>query len=262
MEFSGRHVLITGGGRGIGSALADRFAKEGPSGITIVDVTGADETATRVGGFSIHADVSTESEVQRVIAEATEHFGPIDLYFSNAGVARPIGGVDVADEGWQQHWDTHVMSHVWATRALLPGMISRGSGYLVNTASSAGLLMSPGAAPYTVSKHAALALAESFAVMYSDTGIRFSCLCPGLVETPLMSDVDNEAAGRAVRMASQSMDATTVADITVRGLIEERFLILPHAAETIGAARLRATEPETYLGVMQDFWHAAQNRSS
>ncbi|MBP2326321.1 NAD(P)-dependent dehydrogenase (short-subunit alcohol dehydrogenase family) [Kibdelosporangium banguiense] len=261
MDLSGRHILITGGGSGIGAALADRFAKENPRGITVVDLVGADETAARVGGLALDADVSKESEVVRVIAEATRHYGPVDVYFSNAGIPRPLGGAEVSDDGWQRHWDTHVMSHVWATRALLPGMISRGSGYLVNTASAAGLLMSPGASPYTVTKHAAVALAESFAVMYSHTGIRFSCLCPGLVETPLVSDVDNEATGRAIRMTSQPMDPATVADIAVRGLIEERFLIMTHGKETSSAAQLRASDPETYVSAMQDLWRTAQASS-
>lgn len=259
MDFSGQHLLITGGGSGIGAALADRFAKENPRGLTIVDRAGATATAARVGGLPITADMTRPAEIRRVIDEAEDHFGPIDLYFSNAGIGRPVGGAEVDDEGWQRQWDTHVMAHVWAVRELLPRMAARGSGYFVNTASAAGLLMTPGAVPYTVTKHAAIALAESFAVMYCHTGVRFSCLCPGLVETPLMFDVDDEAVGRVVRLGSQSMQPDIVADITVRALMEEQFLILPHFDETMGATELRATDPETYLGVMQDLWHAAKN---
>lgn len=262
MEFGGRHVLITGGGSGIGAALAERFAKECPRGITVVDIdcASAQETAFRVDGLAIEADVSRESEILRLIAEAEQRFGEIDVYFSNAGIPRPIGGLEVTDEGWQQQWNVHVMSHIWAMRALLPAMIKRGEGYLVNTASGAGLIMTPGAAPYTVTKHAALALAESYAVMYSHTGVRFSCLCPGLVETPLMLAVDDDPVGRAVRMGldNHAMAPVDVADIAVRGLIEERFLIQTHPDDIIPAARLRAVEAEVYLEAMQDLWNAAQ----
>ncbi|CAM3887970.1 SDR family oxidoreductase [Kibdelosporangium persicum] len=262
MEFGGRHVLITGAASGIGAALADRFAKEGPRGITVVDkdFSGVRETASRVDGLAIEADVGRESEIRRVIAEAEHRSGPIDLFFSNAGVPLPVGGVDVPDDGWQSLWNVHVMAHIWAMRALLPAMIERGEGYLVNTASAAGLVMTPGAAPYTVTKHAALALAESYAVMYSHTGVRFSCLCPGLVETPLMETVDDDPVGRAVRMGmgEHGLDPTVVADIAVRGLIEERFLIQTHPDAIVPAARLRAVEPEVYLEAMQELWFAAQ----
>jgi NAD(P)-dependent dehydrogenase (short-subunit alcohol dehydrogenase family) len=258
MDFSGQHILITGAGRGIGAALADRFTKESPRGLTIVDREGAAGTAARVGGLAITADISRPDEVRRVVAEAEAQYGPIDVYFSNAGIGRPIGGAEVSDDGWQQQWNTHVMSHVWAVRELLPAMVTRGSGYFVNTASAAGLLMTPGAVPYTVTQHAAVALAESLAVMYCETGVRFSCLCPGLVETSLMFDVDDDPVGRAVRMGSQALDVFAVADMTIRALIEEQFLILPHGSETSGAARLRAGEPDTYLGVMQDLWLAAK----
>jgi NAD(P)-dependent dehydrogenase (short-subunit alcohol dehydrogenase family) len=259
MEFNGRHVLVTGGGSGIGAALVDRFARENPRGIAVVDNDGerARDVACRVGGLSIRADVGHESEILRMITEAENHFGPIDCFVSNAGLVRPIGGPEIGDAGWQRHWDVHVMSHVWATRALLPDMLERNEGYLVNTASAAGLLMSPGAVAYTATKHAAVGLAESFAVMYGHTGVRFSCICPALVDTPLVSDVDGEAAGRAVRIASRSLDPTTVADIVLRGLQQEQFMILTHPEETAAAAKLRAVDPDGYLTAMPDLLPAA-----
>ncbi|ALG11007.1 SDR family oxidoreductase [Kibdelosporangium phytohabitans] len=263
MDFGGRHVLITGAASGIGAALADRFAKEGPRGITVVDkdIDAVRVTASRVDGLAVQADVGGEPEIRRLIAAAEHEFGPVDVYFSNAGMPLPVGGVEVGDDGWHQQWNVHVMSHVWAMRALLPAMIDRGEGYLVNTASAAGLIMSPGAAPYTVTKHAALGLAESYAVMYSHTGVRFSCLCPGLVETPMMSEVDEGPVGRAVRMglADRALDPCEVADIAVRGMQEERFLLHTHPVEITMAARLRAVEPEIYLGAMQELWTAAQH---
>jgi NAD(P)-dependent dehydrogenase (short-subunit alcohol dehydrogenase family) len=259
MDFQGRHVLVTGGGSGIGAALVERFARENPRGIVVVDNDSqrAREVAYRVGGLPIRADVGHESEILRVIAEAETQFGPIDAFVSNAGLVRPIGGPEIGDAGWQRHWDVHVMSHVWVTRALLPDMLERNEGYLINTASAAGLLMSPGAVAYTATKHAAVGLAESFAVMYGHTGVRFSCICPALVDTPLVSDVDGEAAGRAVRIASRSLSAATVADIVLRGLQEEQFMILTHPEETSAAAKLRAVDPDGFIAAMQDLWHAA-----
>jgi NAD(P)-dependent dehydrogenase (short-subunit alcohol dehydrogenase family) len=259
MEFSGRHVLVTGGGSGIGAALVKRFARENPRGIVVVDNDGerARDVACHVGGLAIRADVGYESEILRVIAEAENHFGPVDTFVSNAGLVRPIGGPEIGDAGWQRHWDVHVMAHVWATRALLPDMLERNEGYLVNTASAAGLLMSPGAVAYTATKHAAVGLAESFAVMYGHTGVRFSCICPALVDTPLVSDVDHEAAGRAVRIASRALDAERVADIVVQGLRREQFMILTHPEETSAATKLRAVDPDGFIAAMQDLWHAA-----
>nr|WP_042182120.1 SDR family oxidoreductase [Kibdelosporangium sp. MJ126-NF4] len=262
MEFGGTHVLITGAASGIGAALAERFAKEAPRALTLVDkdAPGLTETASRVQGHPIQADISEEPEILRLITEAEEESGPVDVYISNAGIPLPTGGVEVTNEGWQRQWNVHVMSHVWAMRTLLPAMIDRGGGYLVNTASGASLIMTPGAAPYTVTQHAALALAESYAVMYSHTGVRFACLCPGLVETPLMREVDDDPVGRAVRMglADRALSPAEVADIAIHGLTEERFLIHTHPEDITPAARLRATEPEVYLWAMQELWTTAQ----
>jgi NAD(P)-dependent dehydrogenase (short-subunit alcohol dehydrogenase family) len=127
--------------------------------------------ADKVGGLALTADLSRESEVLRVIAQTEAHYGPIGLFCSNAGVGPPTGGVEVPDDGWQTHWNIHVMAHVWAARALAPAMARRGEGYLLSTASAAGLLMAPGAVPYTVTKQAALALAESLAVLYHGNGV-------------------------------------------------------------------------------------------
>jgi len=149
------------------------------------------------------------------------------------------------------------MSHVWATRALLPDMLERNEGYLVNTASAAGLLLSPGAVAYTATKHAAVAVAESFAVMYGHTGVRFSCICPALVDTPMVADVAEEAAGRAARIASRELDVASAAEIVVTALRDERFLILTHPDETTAAMRLRATDPDGFVASMRDLWCAA-----
>jgi NAD(P)-dependent dehydrogenase (short-subunit alcohol dehydrogenase family) len=259
MELTGRHVVVTGGGSGIGAAMVERIAAENPRGIVVADIDAenAREVALRTGAVAIQADVGHESEIQRIIARAEERYGPIDVFISNAGLARPLGGPEIGDAGWQRLWEVHVMAHVWAARALLPAMIERGDGYLVNTASAAGLLMSPGAIPYSVTKHAAVSLAESLAVLYGRTGVRFSCICPALVNTPLMFDVDDESAGRAVRIGSMALEAEDVAEIAVRGIINEHFLILTHPDETTAASRLRAVDPDGFVATMQDIWLAA-----
>ena len=201
MELENQTIVVTGGGSGIGRAMVERFALEHPHGIAVVDRNGAaaDAVAARVGGLAVPADLASEAEVVRVIGTVEARFGPIDLFCSNAGIARPVGGLDVPDEDWYRHWNIHVMAHLWAARALVPAMLERGAGYLLNTASRAGLLMLAGAVPYTVTKHASLALAESLAVLYRGTGVRFSCLCPGVVETPLVSGVDDDPVGRVLR---------------------------------------------------------------
>jgi NAD(P)-dependent dehydrogenase (short-subunit alcohol dehydrogenase family) len=257
MELENQTIVVTGGGGGIGRAMVERFAKERPRGIAVVDQNGeaAIASAERVGGLAIVADLTRESEVRRAISEAEAEFGPVDLFCSNAGFVPPVGGFDVPDEGWLRHWNVHVMAHVWAARALVPAMVARGHGYLLNTASAAGLLMSPGAVPYTVTKHAALALAESLAVLYRGSGVRFSCLCPALVETPLVSEVDDDAVGRAVRAAGAALEPATVADIVVEGLRKEDFLILTHPENRDGAI-LRATDPDAYLDAMSGLWSA------
>ncbi|MEV4316866.1 SDR family oxidoreductase [Actinocrispum sp. NPDC049592] len=259
MDFDGRLIVITGGGSGIGAALARRFAGENPRGVVIADKNLADAkaVAAEVQGMAVQADVGYETEILRVIAQAESMYGPVDVWISNAGTVHPQGGPEIGDMGWQRQWDMHVMSHVWAARALLPAMLDREDGYLVNVASCAGLLTSPGAMPYTVTKHAAVALAESLAVVHANTGVRFSCVCPGVVDTPLMSNGDQTAAKRAARIASRMIPAWQAADTIVRDLEAERFLILTHPDETSAAARLRATDPDGYIASVQDVWHAA-----
>ena len=258
VELQDRIIVVTGGGSGIGRAMVERFARNNPRGIAVVDRHGeaARTVADTVDGLAITADLSRESEVLRVITQTQAQYGPIDLFCSNAGVGPPLGGVEVPDDGWQTHWNIHVMAHVWAARALVPAMARRGGGYLLSTASAAGLAMAPGAVPYTVTKHAALALAESLAVLYHSKGVRFSCLCPALVETPLVAG-EGDAVGRAVRAASPGLDPATVADIVVEGLRQERFLIMTHP-ETVEAAVLRATDAAAYLEAMSGLWSAVE----
>ena len=232
MELEGRHAVITGAAGGIGSALARRFAEDGAT-VTLADrdLAGAQAVAEEAGGAAIEVDVADPESIGTLVAGATEANGPIDLFWSNAGIAGPMGGPDVTDSDWQQIWEINLMSHVWATRAVLPEMLERGEGYLVSTASAAGLTTQVSAAPYSVTKHAAVAFAEWLAITYGDRGIRVSCLCPMGVNTNMLNagaGDDGVTAGDVVRAAGMVVEPEQVADDVVAALREERFLVLPH----------------------------------
>jgi NAD(P)-dependent dehydrogenase (short-subunit alcohol dehydrogenase family) len=177
-------------------------------------------------GLGVECDVRSEAAITDLVAAATTD-GPIDLFCSNAGIALG-GGPEAPDADWTASWEVHVMSHVYAARAVLPAMLARGEGYLLNTASAAGLLTNIGAAPYAVTKHAAVALAEWLAITYGDAGIKVSCLCPQGVNTPLLTSGLDAKAGAAVLASGEVLEPADVADAVVAGLAAERFLILPH----------------------------------
>ena len=236
MKLTDKVVVITGGGNGIGAALARRFAAEGAAGVLVADrdADAAEAVATqvRVAGtraLGLTVDVTDEAQVREMVDAAQREFGPIDLLCSNAGVATGEG-IDAPDAVFDLAWRVNVLSHVYAARAVVPGMLERGSGYLLNTCSAAGLLIAPGDAPYTLSKNAAVAFAEYLAVTYGDQGIKVSALCPQGVRTALLQDgLDaGSAAARAVAAAGELLTVEQVADSVVEGLAAERFLILPH----------------------------------
>jgi NAD(P)-dependent dehydrogenase (short-subunit alcohol dehydrogenase family) len=204
--------------------MAVRFAAEGAT-VTVADIRlgPAQETAEMMGGLPFECDVRSEASIQALVNAA----GHIDLFCSNAGVALG-GGPEAPDADWTTSWDVHVMSHVYAARAVLPQMLDRRDGYLLNTASAAGLLTNIGAAPYAVTKHAAVAFAEWMAITYGDEGIKVSCLCPQGVNTPLLTTGLSESAGKAVLASGNVIEPKDVADSVVAGLAAERFLILPH----------------------------------
>ena len=233
MELRDKVVIVTGGGSGIGAALSRRFVAEGVRGVAVADVDGgrAGAVAGELGdrAMAVTTDVSVEPDVVRLVEQTTEHWGPVDLFCSNAGIAVG-GGVDAPDDQWQRIWEVNLMAHVYAARAVLPSMLARGEGYLLNTASAAGLLTNLGAAPYTVTKHAAVALAEWLAITHGDAGIKVSCLCPQGVRTPmLLGGLDSGDIGGEVVVASGNMvEPEDVAEAVVQGLRDESFLILPH----------------------------------
>ena len=228
MDLSDAATLITGGGSGIGAAMARRFAADGAR-IVIADMNAdaAAEVAGEVGGTALTVDVGSAAANARMIAEAEDAVGPIDLLVLNAGVG--VGGdVDATDEIWDLAWRVNVMAHVWAVRAWLPGVLERGSGYVLHTVSAAGLLTNIGAAPYSVSKHAVQALAEWLAVTHGEKGLKVSTLNPMFVETPLLEDLRDVPGGKGLA-AMGVKQPSEVADVVAEAIAEERFLILPHA---------------------------------
>jgi NAD(P)-dependent dehydrogenase (short-subunit alcohol dehydrogenase family) len=260
VELAGKVVVVTGAGSGIGRALAVRFAAEGAAGVVVADLEGdrVERTVALIaeaGGTALpyRCDVSVEAEVQALVAAAVEAYGPVDLFCSNAGIAIG-GGVEAPDADWQRIWEVNLMAHVYAARAVLPAMIDRGDGYLLSTASAAGLLTNLGAAPYAVTKHAAVALAEWLAVTHGDQGIKVSCLCPQGVATRMLLGDDaedvvdgapfaggDEAGQSSVLAAGDVLTPAQVADVVVAGLADERFLILPHPEVATTGGRRRRT---------------------
>ena len=225
MELADKVVVVTGGASGIGRALCRRFAADGARGVVVADRNGegAEAVAAEVGGLAVRADVGREADVAALVARAEEAYGPIDLFCSNAAIANGAGPLDTPLEVWQQQWDANVMAHVHAVRAVLPGMLARGQGYLLHTASMAGILTSQGNLPYAVTKHAVVGLAEWLSVTYGHRGIRVSCLCPLGVNTPMLGGTDTSFS-RAV--AGPVKEPEEVADIVAEAIGEERFLIL------------------------------------
>lgn len=253
MDIAGKVVVVTGAARGIGFALAERFVAEGAAGVTVCDLDPADchAAAQRLGPTALDAaaDVSDPAQIAAVVARTEERFGPIDLLVSNAGIGTGMG-IDAPAEVWQRIWDVNVMAHVHAANAVLPSMLERGHGYLLNTASAAGLLSNIGDAPYTATKHAAVGLAEWLSITYGDRGIKVSCLCPQGVDTDLLRS-GLAPGGAAQTVAAQGViSPEAVADAVVAGLADERFLILPHP-EVHGYLERKVADHDRWLAGMR-----------
>ena len=229
MKVRDKVVVVTGGASGIGRALCERFHAEGAKGIAVVDWNGegAETVARGIGGMAFKADVSNEADIVRVVRETEARFGPIDLFCSNAGIgdmdADFNNAASASNELWMRQWGIHVMAHVYAARALLPGMIARGEGYFLNTVSAAGLLSQIGSAVYSTTKHAALGFAESLAITHRDHGIKVSVFCPQVIETAM-----TRGANLGPVSADGVLTAEQAADSVVEGLARETFLILSH----------------------------------
>ena len=258
MELRDRVVIVTGGASGIGRSLCLAFAREGAKGVVVADLDtkGASEVVAEIeaaGGkaTAVRCDVGVEDDVVALVRTAEEAYGPVDVFCANAGILVG-GGIEAADELWDRAWQVNVKSHLYAARAVIPGMVERGSGQLVHTASAAGLLMQLGAAPYSVTKHAIVSLAEWLSVTYHDRGVRVSCLCPQAVATnlgatsravlegrePDSSGTRPTAAPGGALAGNQQLRGTAASDgvvspddcaaLVLEAIVEERFLVLPH----------------------------------
>lgn len=257
--LAGEVVVVTGGGSGIGAALATRAAADGARAVAVVD---RDEVAARrvadLIGETARAhrcDVADPEDVAAVLDAVAQTSGPVDAVFSNAGITTGLGvlgGEGDALAAWNDSWSVNVMAHVHLARAVLPGMVERGHGRFVVTASAAGLLMAPGDAPYTVTKHAAVAFAEYLSVHYGSVGVQVAALCPMGVATPLLMDplAAGDPAAAAVAASGPIIDAELVAEATVAALAEGRFLVLPHP-EVARFWAGKAADPDRWLAGMR-----------
>jgi NAD(P)-dependent dehydrogenase (short-subunit alcohol dehydrogenase family) len=258
MDLSGRVAVVTGGASGIGRALARRLAAEGARWVVVADVdgAGAEAVAAELGDLAsgVACDVTSETEVDRLIEHAEQSFGPIDVFFANAGIGTG-SGLDAPDELWERSWAVNVNAHVLAARRLVPAWLERGEGYFVSTASAAGLLSQIGDAPYSVTKHAAVAFSEWLSLTYGDRGLRVSCLCPMGVNTAMLNaglDMeDSQGLGaRVVAATGRVLEPEDVAGEVVRAIQDERFLILPHP-EVGEFLRRKGDDPERWLAGMR-----------
>ena len=250
MQLRDRHVIVTGAAGGIGSALARRFHADGAR-VVLTDIDGADSVSADLpGSLSIAADQTSEAAIVRMIDDAEAAFGPIDLYFANAGVA--VGTDPMDDESnWELSFAVNIHAHRWAARRLLPGWLARGEGYFCSTASAAGLVAQIGSAPYSVTKHAAVAFAEWLSITYGNHGLRVSCLCPQGVNTNMVRRAEElGGGGHVVRAVGTILEPDDVADVVVEAIADERLLILPHP-EVAKYMALKGSEHERWLAGMR-----------
>ena len=245
MELRDRVAIITGGGGGIGSATARNWLAAGARHVVVADYNAeaAESVADELGCEGVGLDVTDEAAVSALVERTLDEHGPIDVFFSNAG-AGAEGGVEAPNDAWQSQWELHVMSHVYAARAVLPSMLARGEGYLVHTASAAGLLAAMGSAPYSVTKAACIKLAEMEAISHGDDGIRVSVLCPQGVNTAMAPRRLGDGGTDGI------VEPEFVAQVITEAMAEERFLILSHPEAQTYVER-KAADPDRWLRGMR-----------
>ena len=259
MELSGKHTVVTGAANGIGRAIAQRFHAQGAR-VVLADLELeplrllADEFNSRrpSSAHFVSTDVGSEAANASLVAAAKDVFGPIDLFFANAGIG---GGTDLSttEESWNNAFNVNVHAHRWAAKYLLPDWLERGDGYFCSTASAAGLLSQIGSAPYSLTKHAAVAFAEWLSITYGNRGLKVSCLCPQGVNTNMLrgADAANDGPeGNVVRVAGAVLEPEQVDEVVVRVIEAETFFILPHP-EVAGYMAKKATEHERWLAGMR-----------
>lgn len=227
MKIKDKIAFVTGGANGIGKALCERFAADGAERVFVADIDfeNAERVAESIGGKAFRLDVADEENCRQVVTEILDEAGRIDFIASNAGIGGDEGSLEVSNESWRNIYEINVLSHIFLARAAFPAMIENGGGGFLITASAAGLLSHPTAVPYVVTKHAAVALAESFAIEFGEKGIYVSCLCPQGVRTRL---IEGEGDNPNAFLLPDSISAEECADAVVEALGKETFLILPH----------------------------------
>jgi NAD(P)-dependent dehydrogenase (short-subunit alcohol dehydrogenase family) len=264
MKVAGKVAIVTGGGAGIGAAVAEELAAHGARVVVAdLDAAAAQAVADKVNAaapsaaVAAGADVSGTEAIRGLIALAEQEFGPVDMYFANAGIVGVVG-LEASETDWDRSIDVNLRAHVRAAQLLVPGWVERGEGYFVSTASAAGLLTQIGSATYSVTKHAAVGFAEWLAIGYGDQGVRVSCLCPMGVNTELLyagektGDPLGIVATRAVTSSGQVLEPAEVARDVLTAIDEERFLILPHAA-VLDMFRQKAADYERWLRGMRRY---------
>lgn len=246
MKLENKVAVVTGGASGIGRALARRFHAEGAKAVVVADVQEAAlrAVAEEVNGRAWVCDVTQEADIQNLVARTEAEVGPIDVFCSNAGILRP-GGEEAPDADWHLSWNVHVMAHVYAARAVAPRMAARGSGYLVNTSSAAGLLTHVHHATYAVTKHAAVGFAEYLAIAYGDRGVRVSVLCPQAVRTALIAGKED-----GVSSVDGVLEPDILAQCVIDTMDKEEFLILPHP-EVLQYMQRKSADYDRWLAGMR-----------
>lgn len=255
MKLAGKVAVVTGGANGIGLATCRAFRAAGARGIVVADLDGdaAQRAADEIGGVAVRTDVSREEEVIALVARAREAYGRVDLFFSNAGMAAG-GGLETPNPQWDRAWQVNLMAHVFAARAVVPEMIERGEGYLLSTASAAGLL-SVSDPSYAVTKHGAVAFAEWLSIQYGDRGIKVSCFCPLGVRTRML--LGSADGGDRENLLKGSVEPEVAAQAIVEGIDAERFLILSHP-EVLEFVRRKAADEDRWLRGMRRFQNTAR----
>lgn len=255
MELGGRIAVVTGGASGIGRAMVERFHREGAKHVVVVDrdEAGASAVADSVGGTGVPLDVTDEGAIRSLVEQTEADQGPIDLFVSNAGFVT-LGGLESSVEDLQRMWEVHVLAHLYAARAVIPRMVERGDGYLLSTASAAGLLSQFGSLHYAVTKHAAVSLAEWIAITHGHQGIKVSVLCPQAVQTNIEQnspDADKLAvSGTEVAAGDGVLQPDDVATTVIEALREERFHVLPHP-DVAEYVKRKGADVDRWIGGMQ-----------
>jgi NAD(P)-dependent dehydrogenase (short-subunit alcohol dehydrogenase family) len=246
MDIKDRIAIVTGGGGGIGSAVARHWMAEGARHVVVADRNGDTATAVgeEIGCLGVELDVTDEAALDALVERVESEIGPIDIFFSNAGAGGAGGLVEASNEAWQKQWELHVMAHVYAARAVLPSMLARGEGYLISTASAAGLLAAVGSAPYSVTKAACIKLCETIAIAHGDDGIGVSVLCPQGVNTAMAPRQLGDGATDGI------VEPEFVAEVVTAAVRDGRFLILPHPEVQTYVER-KATDPDRWLKGMR-----------